>query len=252
MAFSRGKVGFPGFKPEKEAEEESELAVLKDIRHLLRVQTRTQVIGTSLGLIIVGVLLGLIVAQLWKYDVLTVENIDTLGTNIMISVSNITTTLQTIPATMDNVLFITNVLSAAMTAMSNATEIEVAAAAARAASGRHLLDHQSPFAAQMQVTNPQQLYNLTGVLLLSMNDKVRSFNTTGLSELVTWIVSGIQYDQIAVRYDKLKADIDATAKFSMLGLGMLGAAAQATGVNGAAVAQLLQSDFSNLMEVVPH
>jgi ribosomal protein S11 len=246
--FAKGKVTFGKDKPD---DDESEvLQLLRSIRYWDRMRTIISAVGTIVGLSVVISLLVIITMQLKKYDVLSVPNIDTMASNVMITMSNITTAAQMVPAMTGNLALVTDALAASIANIVNATAIQQNAAAARSAGGRTLLQssQNSPYAATMDGSQlSAAMFNVTSTFFSTLDAKINAFNETAISSLLTWVVSGIDYKAIDLLVERVLTDIEAVSKFSALATAMVGAAALATPTSAPAANRLLNTDFPKLV-----
>jgi hypothetical protein len=235
-------------------------------RAILSIRSYMQIMVLLNGLfvIIIGSVCPTVVFQLRKYDVVSSENINSMATNAMTIMSNAARMSASAVPIMDNAQFVTDSLVAALAAAVNASQVNNVAVSTRqqagasqddaaSAAGRRLFSYPGggdseagPIVDANDVLNldlkmRQTMYKLSRSLLQTANHKLEEFNPAAVSDLLEWVVRGVNYTGIATRFDRVLYDVEKTANFGALATSMLGIAAAAANVTVPTTSQLLDT-----------
>ena len=228
-------------KPEERASPEARL--LKSIDTHLRWLTYALLFLTAC-VIAVGIA-G--VVQLSRYTILSSGTLNSLTTDVRAVTQNAATMTTLAVPVVSNLQFMTSAATAAVYAATNASDVEVQAAAARREGGtatqRHLLamDPAMVEAGVVPATTLSEadlilqdyklreaMYKSTRHLMSTLNTKAEEFNPAAVSDFLTFLVESSNFTGIATRFDRVLGDVEQTAHFGVLAGAMLGLASQAT------------------------
>lgn len=233
----------------------SEAAHERAILHIRRYM-QVMVLLNGLFVVVIGTVCLTLVFQMRKYDAFSSANVNALAENAMTITRNAAAISATAVPIATNAAFLTDAVVATVAAAVNATDANRTATAARAESGgataRHLMAFDPTGGAgehvvdendlmNMDLKMRQTVYKLSRELLQTANDKLQQFNPASVSDLLTWVVSGVDYAAVATRFDRVLRDVERTANFGVLATSMLGVAATAANVTVPTTAQLLDA-----------
>ncbi len=204
--------------------------LLFDIRKYLQVLTA---VYTVLA-VVVFVGLSVIFWRVSTYDLVKVENMNQLNSNLQSIMRNANAMSTLAVPIVGNAQFMTNGMAAAMASALNASEAASTAAEARLASGRTLLGDELPVTAQDLVREDYKMRRMAYNQVHSVLSKANDFNVTALNGLVSgmgdtlhWVVSGVNYTTLLRVYDESRTDLETVGRFVSLLTLMSGMAASA-------------------------
>lgn len=173
--------------------------------------------------------------SLQKYDAINRSNVNAIVTNVVdITKNAATASAFAVPITSD-IAFSTNQLTSALGRTLNSSDTQIpldvgdgADATALAAAQRRLLHYDEQDINDFTVNTQRAIFKLTRSLLQTAQTKMEAFNPGSVSDFLEWLVAGVQYGEIAKRFDRVMDDVERTAHFGVLASAMLGLASQAT------------------------
>lgn len=211
--------------------------LLFDLRRYLKIMVALHCVFVGVVVIAFGVLW----SALTQYDILKKESVNSLNGNIQGTVENANTLSTLAVPIIANLQYLTNAVVAGVFAQLNSSFVNSTAVAARATGvsvtgARHLLEspEEPDFVIDQQDLMQQDfkmrkmVYKNARALLQSLDTQVTSFNVSSVSDVLSWVVHGINYGTIYNAFDRTMSDIEAASKFGVLASAMLGLAAQVT------------------------
>jgi hypothetical protein len=215
---------------------DSEL-LLFDLRRYLKVILALQAVFVMTILICFGA----VWSQLKKYDILKPQSMNSLNANIQSITSNAASMTTLAVPIVGNMQFATNALTAAIAGNLNLTEVNTTSAVARADAGsaasRHMLAFVDEPPPEVVTSNDlalqdfrfrRMVYKHVTHLLNTTNHKMEEFNPGAVSDLLTFVVSGVNYTSVNNNFKRVMDDLERTAHFGVLASSMLGIASAAT------------------------
>lgn len=212
--------------------------LLFDLRRYLKVILALQ----ALFVITILVCFGAVWSQLKQYDILKPQSMNSLNSNIQAITSNAASMTTLAVPIVSNMQFASNALTAAIAGNMNLTEVNATSAIARAdagssASHRHMLTFDDLPPADVVTSNDlalqdfrfrKMVYKHVTHLLNTTNAKMADFNPGAVSDLLTFIVGGVNYTSINTNFKRVMDDMERVSHFGVLATSMLGIAATAT------------------------
>lgn len=223
-----------------------ETELLFDIRRYARAIVAMHVI--FVGIIVIT--FSLVWSQISKYELLKPENVNSINSGLVSILSNAQLMTASGVPIAANLEYATLALSAAVTALYNATS----ALAVAPAGGRHMLMEDAPPVTESDLLKEdyrmrKMMYSQVHRLLQASNDKLDTFDMGALSDLVSATavqVGNVNFTGLAQRYDRTLGDLEGTAHFGLVAAGMLGIAAQLTNSSMPTTAQVVGSYSAQL------
>jgi hypothetical protein len=221
-------------------------------RAILQIRRYLQVIVLLNGafVVIVGTVFLLLSFQLRKYTAISSDNINIMALNALTISRNAAQISASVVPISENAQFLTNAIVSTVAGAFNLSLVNSTAFALQNSDGasRHLLfdptllqdfvvDENDLLNADLKMR--QTMYKLSRTLLQTANEKLSEFNPAAVSDLMEWIVSGVNYSSVATRFDRVLYDVEKTASFGVLATSMLGIAATAANVTVPTTAHLL-------------
>ena len=228
--------------------------LLYDLRRYLKVIVALQ----AVFVLTIVVSIGAIWSQLTKYDILKQHQLNAMSASITALTQNAATMSTLAVPIVGNAQFLTSAVVTAVAAGTNYTNVNATASEARSAAGaaatRHLLadlftetevpDEGVITSNDLAVEDMQMrrmMRKQVSVLLNSTNTQIAAFNSAAVSDLLEWIVRGVNYTVVQQDFDRVMTDIERTAHFGVLASSMLGLAAAATNTTLPSPSQLMAS-----------
>jgi hypothetical protein len=211
--------------------------LLFDLRRYLKVILALQ----AVFVITILVCFGAVWSQLKQYDILKPQSMNSLNSNIQAITTNAASMTTLAVPIVSNMQFATNALTAAIAGNMNLTEVNTTSAVARADAGssasRHMLAFTDEAPPEVVTSNDlalqdfrfrKMVYKHVTHLLNTTSAKMADFNPGAVSDLLTFIVSGVNYTSVNDNFKRVMDDVEKTAHFGVLASSMLGIAATAT------------------------
>lgn len=226
----------------------SESLILFDIRRYLKVIVALNAVFVLTLLICFAV----VWSQISKYDLVKTQNMNLLNDKIQTITQNVAVMTTLATPIVGNLQFATNAMAAALAGGVNASLVNATSVAARAEgtsqASRRLqqmgFDASAP-AVKNEITEQDlmveeyniqhMMYKETRKLLQTINAKTQEFDPSSVSNLLDWIVGGVNYTSIAQRFDRVMSDAETASSFMALSMEAVSAVALARGINLTAV-----------------
>jgi hypothetical protein len=225
--------GLPQGKPPGKGDAPHERAILQ-IRHYMQLL----VVLNGLFVLIIGSVCVLLSFQLRKYTAISSENVNSMALNALTISKNAAQISASVVPISENAQFLSNAVVATLAGAFNTTANATAYAVSQGDTGRHLMfdpngEHETYVVDQNDLLNAdlkmrQTVFKLSRTLLQTANTKLSEFNPAAVSDLMEWVVGGVNYTSLSSRFDRVMNDIEKTAHFGVLATSMLGIAAAAT------------------------
>jgi hypothetical protein len=201
--------------------------------------------------VIVGTVFLMLAFQLRKYTAISSDNTNSMALNALTISRNAAQISASVVPISENAEFLTNAIVSTVAGAFNLSLVNSTAFALQNSDGasRHLLfdptallqdfvvDENDLLNADLKMR--QTVFKLSRTLLQTANEKLSEFNPAAVSDLMEWIVSGVNYSSVATRFDRILYDVEKTASFGVLATSMLGIAATAANVTVPTTAHLL-------------
>lgn len=211
--------------------------LLFDLRRYLKVILALQ----AVFVITILVCFGAVWSQLKQYDILKPQSMNSLNSNIQAITTNAASMTTLAVPIVSNMQFASNALTAAIAGNMNLTEVNATSAIARADAGsaasRHMLTFDELPPADVVTSNDlalqdfrfrKMVYKHVTHLLNTTSAKMADFNPGAVSDLLTFIVGGVNYTSINTNFKRVMDDVERVSHFGVLATTMLGIAGQAT------------------------
>jgi hypothetical protein len=227
--------------------------LLFDLRRYLKVIVALQ----AVFVLTIVVAIVAIWVQLSRYDVFKKQQMNTLSADIHTIMANAATMSALAVPIVGNTQFVTNAVVTAVSTGMNATTVNSTASEARANAGaavsRHLLQQyvETEVPSEGVVTSNdmaiedmrlrQMLRSQMSTLLNTTNAQMAKFNPASVSDLLHWVVHGVNYTSLQTDFDRVMTDIERTSHFAVLATSMLGLAASATNTTMPSPSELFAS-----------
>jgi hypothetical protein len=237
---------YPGVSKSGKSEVAHERAILQ-----IRWYLQFLVLLNALFVVIIGTSCMMLGFQLRKYSAISSDNVNSMALNALTISKNAAQISASVVPITENAEFLTNAIVSTVAGAFNFTLINATAVETRTsmASGRQLLfdpqdllqdfvvDQNDLLNADLKMR--QTVFKLSRTLLQTANAKLEEFNPAAVSDLLEWVVRGVNYSSVASRFDRILYDVEKTANFGVLATSMLGIAATAANVTVPTTAQLL-------------
>ena len=228
---------------------DSEL-LLFDLRRYLKVILALQAVFVLTILVVFGA----VWSQLTQYNILHPTDMNQLNANIQSIMTNAASMSTLAVPIVSNVQFATNAMTAAIAGSVNTSAVNASSTDARLSAGsavvRRSLQAYSDDEAPPEIVTSNDLavqdyhfrrmmYKSVHKLINTTNQKVASFDPAAVSDMLEFVVSGVNYTTLQGNFVRVMDDLERTSHFAVLASSMLGIAAAATNTSLPTPGQLM-------------